>query len=69
MVMSMGGIGMGGMYGGNAYQSVKARYGCDPYDFSERPHVASYTMGVIPKAPEPVVKRTWLGRLMNKLCV
>lgn len=68
MVMSFGGIGMSGMYGGgNMYQNVKATYGCAPYDFSERPHVAPYPMEVIPKTPEPVIHRSWFGRLMNKL--
>lgn len=68
MVMSLGGMGMGSMYGGgNVYQGLKAKYGCAPADFSERPRIAPYPMEVIPKAPEPVIHRSWFGRLMNKL--
>ena len=70
MVMSFGGIGMGGMsnFGnGNVYQNIKAKYGCGHADFGERPKIAPYPMEIIPKAPTPNVQKSSFGRLLNKL--
>ena len=64
----MGGMGMSGMNGGgNVYQATKAKYGCGHADFGERPQIAPYPMEIIPKSPDTPVKKSWFGRLMDKL--
>ena len=71
-MMSFGMYGMNSMMGmsgssGNVYQNMKQQYGCGHADFSDRPYVAGYPMPAVPKAPDPITERTWLGRLYNKL--
>ena len=66
MVMSFNSMSMMGS-SGNMYQSMRARYACGYADSAERPKVAPYPMDIIPKEPEPIVQRSWFGRLFNKM--
>jgi len=66
MVMSTGGYSsMGGSY--NVPQYFLSKYGNGYADFGSRPYAQPYPMAVVPRAQETVLKKSGLGKLLDKL--
>ena len=64
--------GMNNMYGGgNYHQAVKRQYGIGYEDSgATRPYAQPYPRAIVPKGPEPVMEKSWLGRFIKKcLCL
>lgn len=67
-MLPMYSYGMGMTYGmGNAYQNVKSMYGYGPVDYAKHPKMAEYPMETIPQPPFHNVKKSWLGKIVNKI--
>ena len=61
--------GLNNMYGagGNYHQAMKSQYGIGYEDSgATRPYAQPYPRAIVPKAPEPVIERSWLGRFIRK---
>ena len=62
------GMGMGSSMNsnGNVYQNFKNKYGCGYEDFGAEPYRQPYPFAINPKGDEPCLKKSWLGRLVEK---
>lgn len=70
MVMPMNFMGMNSYQNQgsnvNVYHNLHEKYGCGHIDFSERPKVAGYGNDVVVRRNEPVVKKSWFARFIQK---
>lgn len=56
----------GSMTSGNVPQYFHSKYGNGYPDFGTKAYTQPYTMPIIPRAKEPAIEKSWIGRFIQR---